>query len=85
MESDILRQHSLALSPWPPKNLQTPHWWPRRKKAFKTHRWLTVTVNESQIEIPAERGQDFVWRVEQKNKKTYLKFDTGENGENVGY
>ena len=32
MESDILRQHSLALSHWPPKNLQTPHWWPRRKK-----------------------------------------------------
>ena len=24
MESDILRQHSLALSPWPPKFLQTP-------------------------------------------------------------
>ena len=38
-----------------------------------------VTVNESQIEIPAERGQDFVGQVEQRNKKTYLKFDAGEN------
>ena len=28
-----------------------------------------VTVNESQMKIPAERGQDFVWRVEQRNKK----------------
>ncbi len=35
------------------------------------------------MEIPAERGQDFVWRVEQRNKKTYLKFDVGENRENV--
>ena len=42
-----------------------------------------VTVNESQIEIPAERGQDFVWHVEQINKKTYLKSDVGENRENV--
>ena len=42
-----------------------------------------VTVNESQIKIPAERGQDFVWRVEQRNKKTYLKFDLGENRGNV--
>ena len=40
-----------------------------------------VTGNENQIEIPAERGQDFVWRVEQRNKKTYLKFDVGENVE----
>ena len=44
--------------------------------------WDTVMVNESQMEIPAERGQDFVWRVEQRNK-TYLKFDVGENRENV--
>ena len=41
-----------------------------------------MTVNESQMEIPAERGQDFVWRVEQRNK-TYLKFDVGESRENV--
>ena len=27
MESDILRQHSLALSPWLSKGLQTPYWW----------------------------------------------------------
>ena len=44
-----------------------------------------VTVNESQMKIPAERGQDFVWRVEQRNKKTFLKFDAGENRENVEY
>ena len=44
-----------------------------------------VTENESQMEIPAEKGQDFVWHVEQRNKKTYLKFDVGENWENVGY
>ena len=36
------------------------------------------------MEIPAERGQDFVQRVEQKNK-TYLKLDVGENRENVEY
>ena len=42
---------------------------------------LIVTVNESQMEIPAERGQDFVWRVEQRNKKTYFKFEVGENRE----
>ena len=41
---------------------------------------ITVTVNESQMEIPAERGQDFVWRLEQRNK-TYLKFDVSENWE----
>ena len=34
----------------------------------------------SQMEIPEERGQDFVWRVEQRNK-TYHKFDVGENVE----
>ena len=39
-----------------------------------------VIVNESQIEILEERQQDFVWRVEQRNK-TYLKFDVGENVE----
>ena len=44
-----------------------------------------MTVNASQMEIPAERGQDFVWRVEQRNKKTYLKFDAGENQENIEY
>ena len=42
-----------------------------------------MTVNESQMEIRAERQQDFVWRVEQRNKKIYLKFDVGENQENV--
>ena len=42
-----------------------------------------MTVNESQMEIRAERRQDFVWRVEQRNKKTHLKFDVGENQENV--
>ena len=40
-------------------------------------------MNESQKKIPAERGQDFVWRVERRNKKAYLKFDVGENRENV--
>ena len=40
-----------------------------------------MTVNESQMKIPAERGQDFVRRVEQRNKKTYLKFNVGENQE----
>ncbi len=44
---------------------------------------LSVTVNESQMEIPAERRQDFVWHVEQRNEKTYLKFNVGENRENV--
>ena len=44
-----------------------------------------VTVNESQMEIPAERGQDLVWHVEQRNKKTYLEFDAGKNRENVEY
>ena len=44
--------------------------------------YLYVTVNESQMKIPEERGHDFVWRVEQRNK-TYLKFDVGENRENV--
>ena len=29
-----------------------------------------MTVNESQMEFPAEKGQNFVWRVEQRNKKT---------------
>ena len=42
-----------------------------------------VTVNESQMEIPTEKGQDCVWHVEQRNKKTYLKFDVGEGQENV--
>ena len=37
------------------------------------------------MEIPAERGQDFVWHVEQRNKKTYLKFDIGKDQENVEY
>ena len=37
------------------------------------------------MEIPTERGQDFVWRVDQRNKKTYLKFDAGRNRENVEY
>ena len=36
------------------------------------------------MEIPAGRGQDFVWCVEQRNK-TYLKFDASENRENVVY
>ena len=44
-----------------------------------------VTVNENQMEILAERGQDFVWLVEQRNKKTYLKFNVSENQENVEY
>ena len=35
--------------------------------------------------IPTERGQDFVWRVEKRTMKTYLKFDDGENWENVDY
>ena len=35
------------------------------------------------MEIPVERGQDFVRRVEQRNKKTYVKFDADENRENV--
>ena len=47
--------------------------------------YITVTVNKSQMEIPAEKGQDFVWCVEQRNKKTYHKFDAGENWENVEY
>ena len=42
-----------------------------------------MTVNESQMEIPAERGQDFVWHVNQRSKKAYLKFDVSENWENV--
>ena len=53
---------------------------------FQTIRYdnkINVTVNESQMEIPAERGQDFVWRIEQRNKKTYLKFDVSENRKNV--
>ena len=33
------------------------------------------------MEIPAERGQEVVWCVEQRNKKAYLKFDVGENRE----
>ena len=41
-----------------------------------------MTVNESQMKIPAERGQDY-WHVERRNKKAYLKFDVGENRENV--
>ena len=41
-----------------------------------------MTVNESQMEILEERGQDFLWRVEQRNK-TYLIFDVGENVEYV--
>ena len=44
-----------------------------------------MTVNKSQREIPAERGQDFVQREEQRNKKTYLEFDASENQENVEY
>ena len=47
--------------------------------------YSSVTVNKSQMEIPAEREQDFVWRVEQRNKKTFLKFDAGINRENVEY
>ena len=35
-------------------------------------------MNKSQMKIPAERGKDFVWRVEQRNK-AYLKFDVGKN------
>ena len=41
-----------------------------------------MTVNKSQMDIPTERGQDFVWRVEQRNK-TCLKFNVGEGQENV--
>ena len=44
---------------------------------------IYVTMNESQMKIPAEREQDFVWHVEQRNKKAYLKFNVGENWENV--
>ena len=44
MESDILRQHSLALSHWPPKYLQTPHWWPRREKKLLTPHWWTPNM-----------------------------------------
>ena len=42
-----------------------------RSKRLRPHCYLCdhetrrgVTVNESQMEIPEERGQDFVWRVE---------------------
>ena len=42
-----------------------------------------VTVKEGQMEIPAEKGQNFVWRVEQINKKPYLKFDVDEGKKNV--
>ena len=35
------------------------------------------------MEIPAEKEQDFVWRVEQRNKKIYLKFDVSEDQERV--
>ena len=42
---------------------------------------MSVTVNESQMKIPAERGKDFVWHVEQRNKKTYFEFNVGENVE----
>ena len=42
-----------------------------------------MMMNESQIKIPAEREQDFVWHVAQRNKKAYLKFDVSENRENV--
>ena len=35
------------------------------------------------MKIPAEREQDFVWCVEQRNKKAYLKFDVDENRENM--
>ena len=35
------------------------------------------------MKIPAERGQDFVWCVKQRNKMAYLKFDVGKNRENV--
>ena len=38
-----------------------------------------VTVKKSQMEILAEKGQDFVWHVEQRNKKTFLKFDVGKS------
>ena len=44
---------------------------------------VNVTVNESQTKIPGERGQDFVWHVEQRNIKAYFKFDVSENRENV--
>ena len=44
---------------------------------------MAVTVNESLMEIPAKKGQDFVWHVKQRNKKTYFKFDIGESQENV--
>ena len=40
-----------------------------------------VTMNETLMKIPAEREQDFVWCVKQKNKKAYLKFDVGKNVE----
>ena len=40
-----------------------------------------VTMNKSQMKIPAEREQDFVWHVAQRNKKAYFKFDVGENVE----
>ena len=46
------------------------------------HLDISVTVNESQMEIPAERTRDFVWHVEKRNK-TYLKFNVGENRKNV--
>ena len=42
-----------------------------------------VTMHGSQMKIPAEREQDFVWCVEQRNKKAYLKFDVRENRKNV--
>ena len=42
-----------------------------------------MTVNQSQMEIPAEREQDIFLCLELRNKKTYIKFDVGENRENV--
>ena len=40
-------------------------------------------MNKSQMKILAEREQNFVWHVQQRNKKAYLKFDVSENWENV--
>ena len=56
---------------------------PKSKSSVGFTSYITVIVNESQMKIAVERGQDFVWRVEQRNKKTDLKFDVGENRENV--
>ena len=88
MESDILQQHSLALSPWPSKSLQIPHIYQKRLtrcKRFKYQIWTYISKNDKHILTPwlGDSTISFVFRknfhthwmvVESRNKEKYKRY-----------